>query len=130
MCFFMKSFITLKLVLLLAIVACQKEDFGNSSEREQTLENECIERCEIIQLDCIVECEGDMDCIRECNRDIMICFENCSETTITSSTSVETSRSQTTISPTQNSVLILSTDDPSNKPMVIDFNGILLMQIP
>ena len=117
--------ITLKLVLLLAIVDCQKEVFDNSSEREKTSENECIERCEIIQLDCIVECEGDMDCIRQCNRDIVICFENCTETTTTSSTSMET-----TISPTQNSVLILSTYDPSNKPMVIDFNGILLIEIP
>ena len=117
--------ITLKLVLLLAIVDCKKEDFDNSSEREKPLENECIERCEIIQLDCIVECEGDMDCIRQCNRDIVICFENCSETTTPSATSMET-----TISPTQNSVLILSNYDPSNKPMVIDFNGILLMQIP
>ena len=118
--------ITPKLVLLLTIIVdCQKQDYGNSTEREKPLENECIERCEIIQLDCIVECEGDMDCIRQCNRDIVICFENCSETTTPSSTSVET-----TISPTQNSVLILSTYDPSNKPMVIDFNGILLMQIP
>ena len=74
-----------------------------------------------------MECEGDMDCIRQCNRDIAICFENCMETTTSSSTTIETT---IPVLPSQNSVLILSTYDPSNKPMVIDFNGILLMQIP
>ena len=65
-----------------------------------------------------MECEGDMDCIRQCNRDIAICFDNCMETSTASSTTMEI-----TISPSQNSVLVLSTYDPSNKPMVIDFNG-------
>ena len=82
------------------------------------IKNQCIEWCEINQVNCILECESDIDCLRECNRDTVICIENCIETTTSSTTTP-----QTTISPSANAVLILTNYDPANTPMVIDFNG-------
>ena len=46
----------------------------NVSIRVPDLNEACTERCNVLSVDCFVECATDTDCISECIREITLCI--------------------------------------------------------
>ena len=65
------------------------------------------------------------NCLGGCPCDEFNCIETTSAptTTTTAATTVATTAPTPTISPTANAVLVLSTENSANKPLVVGFDG-------